>query len=87
MQVSADEGASRSLLAKKKGQKNNQAAQAIDQSKLFSGGIKQAQAGETNWGSLNVTVEVHRRDESRTASLVKCDPSRCQNKERQMLRV
>jgi hypothetical protein len=30
----------------KKGKKNNQAAQAIDQSKFFSGGINQGQAGE-----------------------------------------
>jgi hypothetical protein len=42
----------RSLLAEKKefrekkGKKNNQAAQAIDQSKFFGGGINQGQAGE-----------------------------------------
>jgi hypothetical protein len=34
----------RNLLASKKGKKNNQAAQAIDQSKFFSGGIQQGQA-------------------------------------------
>jgi hypothetical protein len=45
LQVSADEGASRSLLASKRDKKNNQAAQAIEQSKLFGGGINQGQAG------------------------------------------
>jgi hypothetical protein len=48
LQVSADEGASRSLLASKRGKKNNQAAQAIEQSKLFGGGINQGQAGEAH---------------------------------------
>jgi hypothetical protein len=49
-QVCAEEGGSRSLLGfsggGKKGHKNNQAAQAIDQSKFFGGGINQGQAGE-----------------------------------------
>jgi hypothetical protein len=34
------------LWSPKKGKKNNQAAQAIDQSKFFGGGINQGQAGK-----------------------------------------
>jgi hypothetical protein len=46
----SNQGGSRKLLedfrGKRKAPKNNQAAQAIEQSKRFGGGINQAQAGE-----------------------------------------
>jgi hypothetical protein len=46
--AASNQGNRRSLLGEKrtgkKGKKNNQAAQAIDQSKLFGGGIQQGQA-------------------------------------------
>jgi hypothetical protein len=42
--ASNQDGKRRHLLGAKKGKKNNQAAQAIDQSKFFGGGINQGQA-------------------------------------------
>jgi hypothetical protein len=52
----------RNLLGVKKGKRNNQAAQATDQSKFFGGGINQGQAGKREMESNRLSESYKKRE-------------------------